>query len=199
VKRLRAGDPGGPEAEAERLYERTLAEFGDVSPPGLDGPLGKWAKAALFEMRELAVGKTAPEIEGEDLDGKALRLSDHRGKVVVLTFWATWCAPCRAMVPHERELVQRLKGRPLVLVGVNGDGDRARLAKWLADNPLPWRSWQDGREDGQGRIARAWNVSAWPTVYVLDHRGVIRHRDVFGKGLDEAVGALLKEVPAGRR
>jgi thiol-disulfide isomerase/thioredoxin len=163
--------------------------------------LGKQARAALYEMRELAVGKPAPEIEGYDLDGKPLRLSDQRGRVVVLTFWATWCGPCRQMIPQEIALVKRLKDQPFMLLGVNADSDRMKLAKFQADNPLPWRSWQDGeygKGEGEGKIARAWNVSSWPTVYVIDQHGVIRYRDVSSKELDEAVNTLLKEVGQGK-
>ena len=54
-------------------------------------------------MLNLAVGKPAPEIEGVDVDGKPLKLSDYKGKVVVLVFWGSWCGPCMAQVPHERE------------------------------------------------------------------------------------------------
>jgi thiol-disulfide isomerase/thioredoxin len=200
LRRLQSADPAALEKEAERLYERVLAEFAKLFPGRQSEPLGKSARAALDEIRLLAVGKTAPEIEGEDLDGKPLRLSAHRGKVVVVTFWATWCSSCLARIPHERELVKRLAGRPFVLLGVNGDGDGEKLRAWLDKNPLPWRSWRDGHKgegNGQGRIAQAWNVSAWPTVYVLDARGVIRYRDVSGKALDEAVDVLLKES-AGR-
>lgn len=124
-----------------------------------------------------------------------MKLSDHRGKVVVLVFWAKWCGPCRQMIPHEKALVKRLAGKPFVLLGVNGDGDRDGLRKWLEKEPLPWRSWWDGdKGDGDGRVTRAWNVTAWPTVYILDGRGVIRYKDVLDKDLDNAVDALLKEA-----
>src|SRR5262249_44211273 len=109
----------------------------------------------------------------------------------------SWCGPCRAQVPYQRELVKRLQGRPFVFLGVSGDDNRAKLGEWLAKEPIPWRSWwdhQDGNDKGQGPIARAWNIRPWPTVYVLDARGVIRYRDVFEKDLDAAVDVLLKEI-----
>jgi RNA polymerase sigma factor (sigma-70 family) len=199
-RRLRSADPAALDREAEKLYERVVAEFANVFPSRATEPLGKRAQRCLDEIRLLAIGRTAPEIKGEDIDGKALKLSDHRGKVVVLVFWATWCGPCVRMIPHERELVKRLKDKPFVLLGINGDRDRAVLRRWLVKNPLPWRSWWDGRNenDDSGPIARAWNVSSWPTVYVLDRRGVIRHRDVHGKDLDKAVDDLLKETEQGQ-
>jgi RNA polymerase sigma factor (sigma-70 family) len=197
LKRLRGADPAALQKEAERLYERVLAEFADVFPSRQTQSLGKRARGALDEIRLLAVGQPAPDIKGEDVDGKPLRLSDQRGKVVLLVFWATWCGPCRAMIPHERKLVKRLAGKPFVLLGVNGDSDRAALRRWLLKNPMPWRSWWDDDKkegDDRGRIARAWNVSTWPTVYVLDARGVIRHRDLFDKDLDGAVDTLLAQA-----
>jgi len=74
--------------EAEKLFEQVVAKYGDVSNDR--GNLGERAKADLFELRNLGIGKTAPEIEGEDVDGKKFKLSDYRGKVVVLDFWGDW-------------------------------------------------------------------------------------------------------------
>ena len=81
-------------------------------------------RARLDDLLNLAVGKPAPGIEGVDMDGKPLKLSDQKGKVVVLVFWGTWCGPCMAQVPEERKLVERLKGQPFALLGVDCDRDK---------------------------------------------------------------------------
>src|SRR3981081_1367828 len=86
----------------------------------------------------------APDFELKSLDGRAVRLSDFHGKVVVLNFWATWCAPCMALVPQERSLVDRLKGRPFALVGVNGDADKDAAKRVIEKEGMTWRSFWDG-------------------------------------------------------
>ena len=76
------------EAEAERGFEEVAAKYADVA--SYSGTLGEAARANLHEIRDLAIGKVAPEIEGEDVDGKRFKLSEYRGKVVVLDFWGDW-------------------------------------------------------------------------------------------------------------
>ncbi len=144
----------------------------------------------------VAVGQVAPDIEGEDADSVRFRLSDYRGKVVALVFWATWCAPCRAMLPHERALAERLRDQPFALLSVNADDDRDRLRHFLATHGVTWRQWCDGGADGP--IAQRYQVQSWPTVYVLDGRGVVRYRDVRGPELEHAVETLLREQQAER-
>lgn len=82
-------DVAADSAASEALFEKVTKEFADVSHPRR-GSLGKMAEAQLFELRNLQIGKVAPEIEGEDLDGVKFKLSDYRGKVVVLDFWGFW-------------------------------------------------------------------------------------------------------------
>jgi hypothetical protein len=76
------------QARAEKLFERIIREFADV--PSRTRTLGTLAKAELFEVRNLGIGKTAPDIVGTDLDGEKFKLSDYRGKVVVIDFWGHW-------------------------------------------------------------------------------------------------------------
>ncbi len=100
------------------------------------------------------------------------------------------------MYPHERSLVKRLEGKPFALIGVNSDADKDRLKKRMAEEKITWRSFWNGPKGTDGPISRAWNVSGWPTIYVLDHRGVIRARDLRGSGLDSKIDSLLKEIEA---
>lgn len=73
-----------------------------------------------------------------------MKRSDYRSKVVVLSFWATWCNPCMELVPHEKALVEKMKGRPLVLIGVNGDNDREKAKTVSAKEGVNWRSFRPG-------------------------------------------------------
>ena len=79
----------GKEPEAEKVFEQVVEKFGDVRD-GFRGTLAEAAGGQLYEIRNLAIGKVAPEIEGEDVEGKSFKLSDYRGKVVVIDFWGDW-------------------------------------------------------------------------------------------------------------
>jgi thiol-disulfide isomerase/thioredoxin len=182
---------------AGRHFTRVTTDFADVDSADGTFRLADRARAELVRignLPNLKVGKVAPEIVGEDLDGRPLKLSDHRGKVVVVCFWATWCGPCMAMVPHERELVARLEGKPFALLGVNSDeaDDRETARAATAEKRMTWPSWWDG--GFRGPIQTSYDVQHWPTVYVLDPDGVIRHIDVRGEELGRAVDALLAEM-----
>jgi thiol-disulfide isomerase/thioredoxin len=198
--RLRRLDPEALEREAELLFERVAKYYADI--PHNDkrrnpGPLGGAARAYLREHRELAVGKLAPAIEGVDLDGQKFRLADYRGKVVVLDFGSHfYCGTCRALYPHMRSLTRRLEGRRFSVISINAEPEK--IVKdlkdaWVSERNT-WRCVFDGTWEGP--IQKAWNIQSLPTIYVLDHKGVIRHKYLREKDLDEAVETLLREAEA---
>ena len=173
--------------QAEDLFEQIISKYKDVKEAF------SAAEGELFVLKNLSIGKVAPDIEGSDSDGKKFKLSDYRGKVVVLDFWALWCGPCMGLVPHERELVKRLEGKPFAMIGVDFDESKDELKKGEKEHGITWRSFHDGR---QGPIGEKWKISSIPAIYVLDPKGVIRYKDVREKKMDAAVDALLKEMGA---
>jgi hypothetical protein len=102
------------------------------------------------------------------------------------------------MYPHERSLVKKLAGKPFVLLGVNSDNDREELKAVLKKENITWRSWFDGMGTGSGGpIARRWNINGWPTLYVLDAKGVVQLKtegSELPRGFDELIEKLVHKA-----
>lgn len=142
------------------------------------------------------VGTPAPEIDGEDFDGKRVNLSDYRGKVVVVVFWASWCPPCCAMIPHERELVERYRDKPFVMLGVNNDEEFESAKKIIAAKHMTWPIVKAGSACGETN--QRYGIDRIPAVFVIDPAGVVRHAHVTGPALDNAVATLFAEMETKR-
>jgi peroxiredoxin len=179
---------GTDRADAVQLLRRIGRDFGAAG-------VAPRAASCLYEQEHLLVGMKAPELAGKDANGAEVRLSQLRGRVVVLAFWGLWSEPCQALVVEELELVRKMGKAPVALLGVNSDKSRGALAKALTERQITWANIYDGPV-GEGALAKAWNVHTWPTIYVLDHEGTIRYRDVRGQALEDAVTELVKKVPA---
>ena len=103
------------------------------------------------------------------------------------------------MYPHERSLVARLKDEPFALIGINSDRDLDALRPRLEEENITWRSFWNGPQGTGGPISARWNVRGWPTIYILDHEGVIRFKGPRGEAMDEAVDQLLEEMKGAPR
>jgi peroxiredoxin len=191
VERLIAADTEALLKEAEGLFALVVDQYGDVSSFGQkkdDEPLGADAWKQLHELRDLAVGKPAPDIIGEDVGGRRLTLSDYRGQVVLLTFSDNRDAECTALYPHQREMLKRLDGKQFAIVSVNTDREKETLRQSLKDGEITWRCWWDGPKRP---ICKEWNVTRFPTTYLIDAAGVIRHKNLRGRALEDAVNSLV--------
>jgi len=103
------------------------------------------------------------------------------------------------MFPHERSLVKKFEGKPFVLLGVNGDDGDPKLKEKNAKRQITWRSFKNARPGKPGH-ADDWNLEGWPTLYLIDHMGIIRKKWVGSPGdkvIDEAIEDLLKKTETG--
>ena len=98
------------------------------------------------------------------------------------------------MYPHERSLVKQLSEKPFALIGVNSDSDLEEIQGIVKEKNITWRSFWNGPDGTRGPISTQWNVSAWPTIYVMDANGTIRYKNVRGAKMDEAIKNLMAEM-----
>ncbi len=117
-------------------------------------------------------GKKAPDFRAEKLEGDGtLGLSDYKGKVIYLDFWASWCAPCLKAVPAIEELRKEFPASKFQVLAVNVDKKTKKALKFLARHPVGYPSVADPKGDIPGRFG----VEAMPSSYLIDQKGVVRY------------------------
>jgi peroxiredoxin len=149
------------------------------------------ARAAAQQPLKPWAGVVTPPLELADLEGKTHRLTDYRGRAVLLNFWATWCAPCREEMPSIERLREQLAGRPFAVLAVNVGESAEKARGFAATMPLGFPLLLD--RDTQ--VTRAWGARVLPATYLIGPDGVARF-SYFGE-LDWAkpdVRAVLEKL-----
>lgn len=127
----------------------------------------------LRSLNHGTAGGTLPEVAGMRLDGVEERLSEYRGRIVLLDFWATWCRPCVAALPQLRELVAKLPAERFAIVAVSVDEKLGTVTRFIEDEPMPWTNWHAGKGSDVGRLLR---IRGYPTYLLVDEHGKILAR-----------------------
>lgn len=146
-------------------------------------------KELVAEKKKTAVGVEAPDFTMNDPEGKPVQLSSLRGKVVMIDFWASWCAPCRQENPNVVKLYQQYHDKGFEIIGVSLDRTKEEWVQAIKDDKLSWIHVSD-LQFWQNTAARLYSVNAIPQTYLLDKEGKI-----IGKGLrGEQLEKKLKEL-----
>ena len=149
----------------------------------------KGASAAPKVSHREKIGKPAPDFQVIDLKGQELSLEKYRGQVVLLDFWATWCIPCRAEMPHLKKVYDTYKDQKLEIIGISLDRTRAVLDSYIEKQDITWPQFLDN-----GRaVTKMYNVTGIPATFLIDGEGIVREVKLRGSALEEAVAELVKE------
>lgn len=135
-------------------------------------------------------GRPAPALQVTNwVNGQPMTLASLKGKIVVLDFWATWCGPCIASIPHNNELAAKFKDKGVVFVGVCHPRGVEKMAQTVKDKRLKYPTAQDPA----GATIEAYAVDSFPDYYVIDRKGILRLADCRNADVEKAIALLLKE------
>ena len=142
---------------------------------------------------KIAIGAIAPDLEFPDPDGKMRKLSDLRGKVVLLDFWASWCGPCRRENPNVTNIYSQYHDKGFEVFSVSLDSDAASWKRAIEADKLVWPNHVSDLKKWQSQAAAIYGVRSIPSTFLLDKEGRIVQRNLRGADLERAVKQLVEQ------
>jgi len=173
-------------AKGVKLLEQLTTDFPESSQVAMAKSFIKSARM----QEQLAVGKTFPDFDAKDLDGKPFSVAHTKAKVVLVDFWATWCGPCIQELPNLLAAYEKHHAQGFEILGVSLDSDRDKLMAFLKERKMTWPQHFDGA-GWQTKVAQDYGINAIPATFLLDGQGVILAKDLRGEALSQAVSKAL--------
>jgi len=156
-----------------------------------------WQRARQAKIEKF-MGKKAPDVVTQTLEGAEWKLEDLQGKVVVMDFWATWCGPCVAALPEMKKLYEKYKSRDdFVMVGVSLDHDKEKVVKFCEERQIAWLQLFEANKNWGNSVARAFEIRGIPSVWVIDKEGNVAGIDLHGEAIERAVEKSFTEGQGG--
>ncbi|TNE55068.1 MAG: TlpA family protein disulfide reductase [Bacteroidetes bacterium] len=175
----------------EEVVENLVAGFGES--PSIQNVKAQFEqqKARKEKMSFLEPGKPAPDFQQNKPDGTSMKLSDLKGKVVLLDFWASWCRPCRAENPNVVRLYQRYKDDGFTVMSVSLDRDKERWEAAIAKDGLLWPNHVSDLKQWSNEVARLYQVTGIPFTVLIDQEGKIIQTNLRGAQLAQKLEQLF--------
>jgi len=135
---------------------------------------GVFAAMNIHTLTKVAGNPDAPDFNLEDQDGNFMKMSDFKGKVVIINFWATWCPPCRKEMPSMQRAWEKLKQEGIVMLAINVGEDSDQIFAFTAEYPVEFPLLMDR----DSSVVRQWNVRGLPTTYIVNPAGKIVYQAI---------------------
>jgi peroxiredoxin len=166
-------------------YEPQLVSYAD----DLQGEFKENASVQQFirqmaALKPISVGHAAPNFTTAGIDGNPVKLSDYKGKYVMIDFWASWCVPCRQENPNVVRLYNQYKSKGLNILGISLDEDKAAWHQAINADKLTWQHASDLKKF-DGPTERLYHVEAIPSNFIIDPQGNIVAKNITGKDLED--------------
>ncbi|MGX1930034.1 DUF4369 domain-containing protein [Flagellimonas sp. 2504JD4-2] len=171
------------EDEVKEIFDAFTPEIKETEP-------GKRLQEQLEKLKTTQIGGVAPEFSAPTPDGSPLALSEVKGKVTLIDFWAAWCRPCRMENPNIVSVYNKYHDKGLNIIGVSLDARAEDWKKAIEADGLEWNHISNLKRF-QDPIAQLYNINAIPAAFLLDENGVIVAKDLRGPDLEAKVAELL--------
>lgn len=171
--------------------EKLEALVQDLGPNLADNKYTKMLVEKIGLMKLTTVGKMSMEFTQNDPDGKPVKLSDFKGKYLLVDFWASWCGPCRAENPNVVKAYQKYKNKNFTILGVSLDRDKDKWLEAIQKDNLTWTHVSDLKY-WDNEVAKMYGIRSIPANILLDKTGKIIGRNLRGDDLEAALAKALK-------
>ena len=151
---------------------------------------GYWGKEETWKEHSKLLGKPMPKLELSNWINSEVKPADMKGKIIVVDYWATWCGPCIASIPHNNQVAKHYADKGVLVIGACGGGGEEKLEATAKQHGIEYPTAKVSKKSTE-----AWHVQWWPTYVVVDRKGNIRAIGIKPDYVEQVVDALLKEQP----
>ncbi|PSL47951.1 peroxiredoxin [Chitinophaga niastensis] len=174
----------GEYAPLDSLYRQ-------LTPAAQQTATGQRLANRLAILKKSAIGQPMIDFTQADVNGKPVRLSDYKGKYVLLDFWASWCGPCRAENPNVLKAYNTFKDKNFTVVGVSLDEKADKWKEAITQDGMPWMQVSD-LKGFRNEVAQQYGIQAIPCSFLMDPQGIIIAKELRGTALHTKLAEILK-------
>ena len=174
--------------EEAQISDAGLAHLKDLTSLRLLNLSGKQVRVTAKSHPLL--GKPLGELKFTDLKGEQIDISQYKGKVVLIDFWATWCGPCIGELPNVLDTYSKYHDDGFEIIGISLDRSREKLENFIEENNMPWPQYFDGK-GWKNEISTGFGIRSIPSTFLLDGQGIVRYTNLRGSALEQAVADIL--------